>query len=53
MEIIHPGGNEILELTEMRGKDGEPVTAAAGNGGAVAIPLEARFSGALLARILA
>jgi len=36
----------------MRGKDGEPVTAAAGNGVAVSIPLEARFSGALIARLL-
>ncbi len=52
LEIIHPSGNELLELTEMRGKDGEPVMAAAGNGVAVSIPLDARFAGALIARLL-
>ncbi len=52
LEIIHPSGNVLLELTEMRGKNGEPVTAAAGNGVAVFIPLDTRFAGALITRLL-
>jgi putative protease len=52
LEIIHPSGNTLLELNEMRGKDGEPVTAAAGNGVTVSIPLDARYRGALIARLL-
>jgi putative protease len=52
LEIIHPSGNVLLDLTEMRGKAGEPVLAAAGNGVTVSIPLEARYQGALIARLL-
>ncbi|MCV2352876.1 tRNA 5-hydroxyuridine modification protein YegQ [Paucibacter sp. B2R-40] len=52
LEIIHPSGNALLDLNEMRGKQGEPVTEAAGNGVTVSIPLEARYQGALIARLL-
>ncbi len=51
LEIIHPSGNMIVELKEMRGRDGAPISVAAGNGVAAAIPLDARFKGALLARL--
>jgi len=52
LEIIHPSGNQVIELAAMRGKEGEPVLAAAGNGVEVSIPLDARFENALLARLL-
>ncbi len=51
LEIIHPSGNRIIELAQMRGKEGEPVSVAAGNGVKVSIPLEAGFEKALIARL--
>jgi hypothetical protein len=39
--VIHPGGNALFELTEMRGNDGA----------AASIPLDVRFLGALIARL--
>ncbi|WP_442952151.1 prephenate-dependent tRNA uridine(34) hydroxylase TrhP [Paucibacter sp. KCTC 42545] len=52
LEIIHPSGNVIVDVTQLRGKLGEPVSEAAGNGVVVSMPLEARFEGALMARLL-
>jgi len=52
LEIIHPSGNVILEVARLRGKLGEPVSEAAGNGVVVSMPLEKRFEGALMARLL-
>ncbi len=52
LEIIHPSGNQIIDLTSMRGKEGEPVKVAAGNGVKVSIPLDARFEKALIARLM-
>ncbi|TJZ65906.1 prephenate-dependent tRNA uridine(34) hydroxylase TrhP [Chitiniphilus eburneus] len=52
LEIIHPSGNVLLKLEAMRGKEGEPVAAAAGNGVKVSIPLAARYANALIARVL-
>ncbi|MDR3411815.1 MAG: tRNA 5-hydroxyuridine modification protein YegQ [Formivibrio sp.] len=51
LEIIHPSGNRIIELAQMRGKQGEPVSVAAGNGVKVSIPLEAGMEKALIARL--
>ena len=51
LEIIHPSGNRIIELARMRGKEGEPVNVAAGNGVKVSIPLEAGLEKALIARL--
>lgn len=51
LEIIHPSGNRIIELARMRGKEGEPVNVAAGNGVKVSIPLEAGLERALIARL--
>ena len=52
LEIIHPGGNMVIELTALRGKHGVPMEVAAGNGVTAAIPLDARYEGALIARLL-
>ncbi len=51
LEIIHPSGNVIVELKEMRGRDGVATDVAAGNGVPAAIPLDARFDKALIARL--
>lgn len=51
LEVIHPSGNQMLKLTEMRNSEGQPVDVAQGNPIKVWIPLEARFAGALLARV--
>jgi putative protease len=52
LEIIHPSGNHIVHLKEMRNSQGEPVQVAQGNPIKVWIPLEARYNGALVARLL-
>ncbi|WP_370454902.1 tRNA 5-hydroxyuridine modification protein YegQ [Paucibacter sp. KBW04] len=52
LEIIHPSGNVIVEVKQLRGKLGEPVSEAAGNGVVISMPLERRFEGALMARLL-
>lgn len=51
LEIIHPSGNSLIQLEQMRGKSGEPVTVAAGSGAKIAIPLDARYNKALIARV--
>lgn len=51
LEVIHPSGNQMVKLTEMRNSEGQPVDVAQGNPIKVWIPLEARFAGALLARV--
>ena len=51
IEVIHPFGNQLIKLEQMRNLDGEPITAAPGSPLHVRIPLEARFEGALLARM--
>ncbi|WP_035052030.1 prephenate-dependent tRNA uridine(34) hydroxylase TrhP [Andreprevotia chitinilytica] len=53
LEIIHPSGNVLIELKEMHGKEGESVSAAAGNGVKVSIPLDAKYENALIARVFA
>ena len=52
IEIIHPSGNHTVTLEQMRNLDGEAITVAPGSPLQVRIPLEARFAGALIARIL-
>ncbi len=52
LEIIHPSGNQIIKLEAIRGKGGAMVDAAAGNGVEAAIPLDAKYANALIARIL-
>ncbi len=52
IEIIHPKGNHTVTLEHMRNPDGEPITVAPGSPLQVRIPLEERYSGALLARLI-
>ena len=52
IEVIHPQGNEIIQLGAMRNMDGEPIEVAPGSPLHVRIPLDARYQGALLARML-
>ncbi|MDD2547368.1 MAG: U32 family peptidase C-terminal domain-containing protein, partial [Burkholderiaceae bacterium] len=51
LEVIHPSGNVQLRLEQMRNAEGVPVQVAQGNPVKVWIPLEARYAGALLARV--
>ncbi|MCV2421378.1 tRNA 5-hydroxyuridine modification protein YegQ [Paucibacter sp. DJ2R-2] len=52
LEIIHPSGNREITLQALRGREGEPVQAAAGNGVQVSLQLPAELQGALIARLL-
>jgi putative protease len=52
LEIIHPSGNQTIELTAMRNAQGEAIAVAAGNPVRVWIPLPANRDGALVARLL-
>ncbi|MFO1261838.1 MAG: tRNA 5-hydroxyuridine modification protein YegQ [Rhodoferax sp.] len=52
MEVIHPSGNHIVTLEQMRNLDGEAISVAPGSPLQVRIPLEDRYAGALLARLL-
>lgn len=52
LEIIHPSGNQIIELTHMQDLKGEPVNVAPGNGHKVRIPLSGNLENALVARFL-
>ena len=51
LEIIHPSGNTTLRLGAMRGAEGQPLTVAQGHPVRVWIPLQERYTGALLARV--
>ncbi|HET6788700.1 MAG TPA: tRNA 5-hydroxyuridine modification protein YegQ [Aquabacterium sp.] len=52
LEVIHPGGNQVLTLETMRDLEGEAIEVAPGSPWRVRIPLQERFAGALLARRL-
>jgi putative protease len=52
IEVIHPGGNRIVELDRMTNLDGEPVQVAQGSPVRVWVPLGGPSEGALLARLL-
>jgi len=49
---VHPSGNTTVRLQEMRNVEGQPVQVAQGSPVRVWIPLPARYSGALLARVV-
>jgi putative protease len=51
IEVVHPSGNTV-RLQEMRNVEGQPVQVAQGSPVRVWIPLPARYSGALLARVV-
>lgn len=52
IEVIHPSGNQVIALEEMRSDKGELINVARGSGHLVRIPLAAQYDKALLARIL-
>ncbi len=53
MEVIHPSGNHRFKLEKIHTLQGEELTNAPGSPWQVRIPLEERFKGALLARVMA
>jgi U32 family peptidase len=52
IEVIHPGGNQIVKLEAMRNMDGAPIEVAPGSPLHVRIPLADQYRGALIARML-
>ena len=50
LEVIHPSGNRIVELSQMT-RDGAAIDVASGNGFKVKIPDMAGMEKALLARL--
>ena len=52
LEIIHPSGNYIVDLTEMRSLDGEALSTAPGSGHRVQIPLQGELTKGMVARFL-
>ncbi len=49
MEVIHPGGNFMQELTWMRNLDGEPMNGAPGDGYTVMVPMKQNAAGGMIA----
>jgi putative protease len=52
LEIIHPAGNSIVELKEMRSMEGSPIVVAPGSGHRVRIPLQGEMAKGMVARFL-
>ncbi|MDP1594389.1 MAG: tRNA 5-hydroxyuridine modification protein YegQ [Gallionella sp.] len=52
LEIIHPTGNQIIDLSEMRNKKGESITVAPGSGHHVRIPMQGEMTKGMIARFL-
>ncbi|MCP5243003.1 MAG: tRNA 5-hydroxyuridine modification protein YegQ [Burkholderiales bacterium] len=52
LEIIHPSGNQVVELTQMQDSKGKPVFAAPGSGHRVRIPMTHNLNNAFVARFL-
>jgi putative protease len=52
LEIIHPSGNRIVDLTEMRSLAGEVLTTAPGSGHRVQIPLQGELAKGMVARFV-
>jgi putative protease len=52
LEIIHPKGNQIVVLAEMKSDKGEALTIAPGSGHHVRIPLQGDLSKGMIARFL-
>ncbi len=50
LEIIHPGGNQDVQLTHMENLDAQPMQVAPGSGHTVWLPLPASTVGAFVAR---
>jgi putative protease len=52
LEIIHPSGNSIVELKEMKSLEGEPLSVAPGSGHRVQIPLQGELTKGMIARFV-
>ena len=52
LEIIHPAGNSIVELKEMRSMEGSPIVVAPGSGHRVRIPLQGELAKGMVARFV-
>jgi putative protease len=52
LEIIHPAGNQIVELSEMRSLNGDVLSVAPGSGHRVQIPLAGNVVNGMIARFL-
>lgn len=52
IEIIHPSGNEIITLKEMKNKHQQAIDVIGGAGHTVQIPLDKKYDKALIARML-
>ncbi len=52
LEIIHPSGNQIVVLNEMRNLQGETLTTAPGSGHRVQIPLQGELAKGMVARFI-
>jgi putative protease len=52
LEIIHPSGNSIVELKEMKSLEGEALSVAPGSGHRVQIPLQGEFAKGMVARFI-
>ena len=52
MEVIHPSGNQTITLQAMQNLDGQGIQVANGSPLQVWLPLDARYAGALLARMV-
>jgi putative protease len=52
LEIIHPAGNQIIELSEMRNLNGDTLGVAPGSGHRVQIPLTGNMEHGMIARFV-
>lgn len=52
LEIIHPSGNRIVELTGMKSLEGEPIITASGSGHRVQIALQGELAKGMVARFI-
>jgi putative protease len=52
LEIIHPSGNRVIALNEMRSLAGETLTTAPGSGHRVQIPLQGELAKGMVARFI-
>ncbi len=52
LEIVHPTGNHLVEIAQMKGINGEDLTVAPGSGHKVKIPLPCDLSGGMIAKFI-
>ena len=52
LEIIHPAGNQIIDVTDMRSLDGTAINVAPGSGHRVQIPISGNVEKGMIARFV-